>query len=103
MNFITDKGHTEGWKSRVQPHPDVVLVDFSAGIQGSWEGHMAARTILGAVVPLHPHVISGKLCCLSEATFSSIKGCLELPKALLSSEDLLPAASLPASRATPTP
>lgn len=35
---------------------------------------MAARATLGEVVPLHPHVISGRLGCLSGATFSSIKG-----------------------------
>lgn len=75
-----------------------MLVGFPAGIQGSWEGHCAAGTILGRLCHPIPHVISGKLCSFSKGIFSSIKGFLEPPRALLSPEEPQPDASLPASQ-----
>lgn len=75
-----------------------MLVGFPAGIQGSWEGHFAARIVLGRLCHPIPHVISGKLCGFLEATFSSLKGFLEPPRALLSPEEPQPDASLPASQ-----
>lgn len=82
VNSITDKGHT-AMEELSPAAPRCGDYDFS-GVLG---GTRRFQNIPGEAVPLHPHVISEKLCCLSEATFSSIKGCLELPKALLSSEE----------------